>query len=74
MSRRERHFQDTEEMQQDKIRKRKKENEFKKSPRRKTLESGKVLSFQKLHLQMHLGFQIIPNGFEIEILTPVFCK
>lgn len=47
MSRRERHFQDTEEMQQDKISKRKKENQFQKSPQRKTLESGKLLSFQK---------------------------
>lgn len=47
MSRRERHFQDTEEKQQDKITKKKKESEFKKSPQRKTLESGKVLPFQK---------------------------
>lgn len=50
MSRRERHFQDREEMQQDKISKGKKENEFQKSPQRKTLESGKVLSFQKKNI------------------------
>lgn len=47
MSRRERHFQDTEEKQQDKITKKKKESEFKKSPQKEDLREWKGVALPK---------------------------
>lgn len=72
MSRREKHFQDTEEKQQETGKK-------KKVKKKENLRDRKGVAFLKekiidIYLQIHLGFKIVLNDLQKTISRPVLCK